>query len=312
MRVLVTGASGFVGRYIVAALQRAGHEIRTAGFASPNVHFRIGLGADADWSEAVAGCDAVVHAGGRAHVLNRAAAGSATTFDDVNTDGTITLARAAVNAGVSHFVFISSIAAVGEPGTEPLRETDAPHPSPPYGRSKLAAEQGLAALSAQTGLAVTTLRPPLVYGPDAGGRFRQMLRWCDLHLPLPLAGIRNQRSYLAAENLADAVEVCLARREIAAGVFHLADHGALSTPELLELIGKGLDKPPRLFAVPAPALGALRAIGLAQPVDKLSQTLLVDASRFSQAFDWQPPIALRQGIEEAARCYRAQKRERGS
>ena len=312
MRVLVTGASGFVGRYIVAALQAAGHEVRTAGFASPDVDFRIGLGADADWTQALAVCDAVVHAGGRAHVLNRAEAGSAATFDDINTAGTITLARAAFDAGVQHFVFISSIAAAGEPKVQALRESDTPNPQTPYGRSKLLAEQGLARLSAETGLTVTTLRPPLVYGPEAGGRFRQMLRWCDLQLPLPLAGIGNQRSYLAAVNLADAVGICLAKRESAAGVFHLADEGALSTPDLLALIGRGLGKPPRLFAVPPLALSAMRVVGLGQPIDKLSRTLLVDAGEFRRVFDWKAPIALRAGIEDAARRYGERKRRQGS
>lgn len=309
MKVLVTGASGFVGRYIVATLRQDGHQVRTAGFASPHVDFRIGLGADADWVEAVEGCDAVVHAGGRAHVLNRAAAGSPATFDDINTAGTLALARSAAEAKVGHFVFISSIAALGQPSGNPLREADRPNPRTQYGRSKLAAEQGLCKLSAETGLTVTMLRPPLVYGPEAGGRFRQMLRWCDLQLPLPLGGISNQRSYLAAENLADAVGVCLANKKRASGTFHLADEGALSTPELLKLIGQGLGKPPRLFSIPSAALAAMRLLGLAQPIDKLSQTLLVDAGKFRQTFSWKPAIALPEGIQEAARRYGQHKLE---
>jgi UDP-glucose 4-epimerase len=310
MRVLVTGASGFVGRYIVPALRAAGHDVQTAGFSSSAVDYRIGLGADADWSQAVASCDAVVHAGGRAHVLNRAAAESLDTFNDINAGGTLALARAAAKAGVRHVVFISSIAAVGEPGASPLRETDTPRPSTPYGQSKLAAEQGLMALAEATGMSATCLRPPLVYGPDAGGRFRQMLRWCDLRLPLPFGAISNQRSYLAAENLADAVRVCLAKPEAASGVFHLADEGTLATPDLLRLIGDGLGKPARLFAVPPLALRALRPIGLAQPIDKLSQSLVVDGGKFRRHFDWTPPIELRDGIIAAARQYRAQQGDR--
>lgn len=305
MKILVTGATGFVGRTVVHTLRRAGQIVVTAGFSGRSeVDFRIALTADSDWSAALAGCDAVVHAGGLAHVLNAQAAAAPETFQDINVAGTLTLARAAANAGVRHFIFISSIAAVGEPDGKPLRETDFPRPASPYGQSKLAAEQGLAAIAAETGLTVTSLRPPLVYGPDAGGRFRQMLRWCALGLPLPFGGIENQRSYLAVENLADAVLLCLSQRDAAAGVFHLADEGTLSTPQLLRLIGEGLGKPARLFAVPSLVLRAVRPFGLAQPIDKLSQTLVVDGSAFRQRLGWVPPVSLREGIVDAARRYR--------
>jgi nucleoside-diphosphate-sugar epimerase len=300
MKVLVTGASGFVGRTLVTTLRAAGHDVRTAGFSSPHVNHRIPLAPDSDWSQALAGCDAVVHAGGRAHVLDRTAA-SAATFYDINTAGTLRLAQAARVSGVSHFIFISSIAALGEREDKPLQENDIPRPTTPYGRSKLAAEQGLLATDE---LLVTCLRPPLVYGPDAGGRFGQMLRWCARGLPLPLARIRNQRSFLAAENLADAVRLCLTQGKHAAGLFHLADEGTLSTPELLQLISLGLGKPPRLFAIPPFALRSLRRFGLAQPIDKLSQSLVVDISEFRAQCGWTPPVQLRQGIMDAARRYR--------
>jgi UDP-glucose 4-epimerase len=161
-------------------------------------------------------------------------------------------------------------------------------------------------LGEQRELVATCLRPPLVYGPDAEGRFGQMLRWCARGLPLPFGGIDNQRSYLAVENLADAVRLCLAQRENAAGVFHLADEGTLSTPELLRLIGTGLDKPARLYAVPAFALRGLRRVGLAQPIDKLSQSLVVDAARFRRRFAWVPPVQLRDGMIDAARRFSTQ------
>ncbi|WP_157959829.1 NAD-dependent epimerase/dehydratase family protein [Devosia submarina] len=300
MKILVTGASGFVGRTLVQTLRAAGHTVQTAGFSSPHVDHRIPLGPNADWTQALADCDAVVHAGGRAHVLDKSAT-SASTFDDINTKGTLRLAEAARRVGVRHFIFISSIAALGEREDKPLQEQDISRPTTPYGRSKLAAEQGLLAMD---GLRVTCLRPPLVYGPDAGGRFGQMLRWCARGLPLPLAGIRNQRSFLAAPNLADAVRLCLAQGENATGIFHLADEGTLSTPELLQLIGQGLGKPARLLAIPPFALHTMRRFGLAQPIDKLSQSLVVDTSKFRAQCGWIPPVQLRDGIVDAARRYR--------
>lgn len=306
MSILVTGASGFVGRAIVVALRRAGHLVRTAGHTSPSVDFRIPLGPRADWSEAVAGCETVVHAGALAHVLDRRAAQSSASFDDINTHGTLVLAEAAARAGVTDFIFISSIAAMGDLGSQPARETDPANPETPYGRSKRAAELGLAQIADRTGLAVTCLRPPLVYGPDAGGRFAQMLAWCDRRLPLPFGGIDNQRSYLGVDNLADAV--CTAVAQPHPGIYHVADRGSLSTPELLELVGQGLGKPARILTIPKWGMDALRGIGMAQPIDKLTQTLLLDGSKFERSFGWSPPAALPDGILAAARRYRDARR----
>lgn len=303
MTILVTGASGFVGRTIVVALRRAGYAVRTAGHSSPNVDYRIPLGPGADWSAAVAGCGTVVHAGALAHVLNRKAAQAVASFDEINTHGTLVLAEAAAKAGVTSFIFISSIAAMGDPGEQPARETDLANPTTPYGRSKRAAEIGLEEIADRTGLTVTCLRPPLVYGPDAGGRFAQMLAWCDRHLPLPFGGIDNQRSYLGVDNLADAV--CTAVAQLYPGIYHVADRGSLSTPQLLELVGRGLGKPARILTIPNWGMGALRRSGLAQPIDKLTQTLLLDGSKFERTFNWSPPTDLKDGILDAARRYRS-------
>ena len=306
MSILVTGASGFVGRAIVVALRRAGHAVRTAGHSSINVDYRIPLGIGADWSGAVAGCETVVHAGALAHVLNRKAAQAAASFDEINTHGTLVLAEAAAKVGVTNFIFISSIAAMGDPGDQPTRETDPANPTTPYGRSKRAAEVGLAEIADHSELTITCLRPPLVYGPDAGGRFAQMLAWCDRRLPLPFGGIDNQRSYLGVENLADAV--CTAVAQPHSGIYHVADRGSLSTPQLLELVGQGLGKPARILTIPKRGMGALRRIGMAQPIDKLTQTLLLDGSKFERTFNWSPPTELKDGILESARRYRSGRR----
>ena len=304
MTILVTGASGFVGRSFVAALRQAGHAVRTAGHTSPSVDYRIALGPGADWSAAVAGCETVVHAGALVHVLDSKAAAVA-RFDDINTQGTLVLAEAAARAGVASFIFISSIAAMGDIGDQPARETDPAKPTTPYGRSKHLAELGLAEIADRAGLVVTCLRPPLVYGPDAGGRFAQMLAWCDKRLPLPFGGIDNQRSYLGVDNLADAVCAAVARPR--PGIYHLADRGSLSTPQLLELVGQGLGKPARIVTIPKWGMDVLRSMGLAQPIDKLTQTLLLDTSKFEGAFGWSPPVALQDGIVDAARRYRDHK-----
>jgi nucleoside-diphosphate-sugar epimerase len=307
MRVLVTGASGFVGRHLVTALRASGHEVRTAGFSSQSpLDFRIPLAPDADWAPAVANCDALVHAGALAHVFGPVSPEQANTFADINTRGTLALARAAAEAGVARFVFISSVAASGPGNGTSIRETDPPQPISAYGRSKLEAEQALASVAADTGLEIVSLRPPLVYGPDAGGRFRQVLIWCNRGLPLPFGAIHNRRSYLSIDNLANAVLACLTHPGAAGQVFNIADDEPLSTPDLVRLVCAGLGKPCRLFAVPTPLLRAARKLGVADAIDRLSETMLIDTTAIRSTLDWQPSISARDGIRAAASAFKQQ------
>ncbi|MDB5623851.1 MAG: NAD-dependent epimerase/dehydratase, partial [Devosia sp.] len=208
------------------------------------------------------------------------------------------------------FIFISSIAASGTSGPIPIRETDGPRPTTAYGQSKLAAEREITAVAASSHLQTVCLRPPLVYGPDARGRFGQVLRWCDLGLPLPFGGLDNPRSYLSVHNLAAAVLLCLEHPGAAGTVFNIADDQALAMPQLVRLICEGLGKPCRLFAVPPPLLRAGRALGLQQSIDKLAETMLLDTTRIRDQLNWQPPIAAEAGIRTAAEQFLRQKTTR--
>lgn len=310
--LLLTGATGFVGAALIERLARIGDgRIRactrdaTAKFPGAVETFVIdGLSKQTCWDHAFDKVNVVVHAAARVHVMNETAADPLQEFRRVNVEGTLHLARCAALAGVSRFVFISSIKVNGE-ATQPgqvFSESDIPAPSDPYGISKLEAEQGLFALSRETGMEVVVIRPPLVYGPGVGANFLSMMRWLRRGIPLPLGAIKNRRSLVALENLADLVAVC-AEHPAAAGQVWLAGDGEdLSTSQLLLRMGQALGKPARLLPVPAWMLeAACAAIGKRGFAQRLCGSLQVDISKARQVLGWVPPLSVDEGLRRAAR-----------
>lgn len=317
MRVLITGANGFIGKVLGPLLQEHGHSVY--GAIRPGRALSVGieprpagiLSADGDWRSAVKDCEAVVHLAARVHVMHDEAADPLAEFRAANTAGTLRLAEQAAAAGTQHVVFLSSIKANGEEthGT-PFGPGNAA-PADPYGVSKLEAEQELKALAERTGLAITVLRPPLVYGPNVKGNFRSLVRLVDRGIPLPLGLIRNRRSLISVNNLTDAVRACL-ERPPAPGqcqVFTLADSEAVSSPELVRRLARALGRPARLLPV-APALMRLAGamIGKAAAVQRLTASLEVEGETIAAALGWTPPQSLDQGLEAVARWWRHQEK----
>lgn len=216
-RVLLTGATGFVGRAVQQRIVADGQydltiAVRRAVLVANVVRVVQvpELTAQTDWSAALQGVDVVVHSAARVHVMNETSADPLAEFRKVNVDGTLALARQAVAAGVQRFVFVSSIKVNGE-GTElgrPYTADALANPSDPYGVSKYEAEQALLALAHETGLEVTIIRPVLVYGPGVKANFRSMMKWLQRGLPLPLGAIHNKRSLVALDNLVDLILTC--------------------------------------------------------------------------------------------------------
>jgi nucleoside-diphosphate-sugar epimerase len=308
-KILVTGATGFVGRALLPRLVSDGWRVRAAvrvaSQATPAGVEAIDvgdIGPDTDWRAALAGVDAVVHLAARAHVLDESSPEASALYRASNTLAALKLAEAAAAAGVGRFVFLSSVRAHGTRtmGT-PLTESSPLAAEDPYGRSKADAERGLGELAGRTGLEAVVLRPPLVYGAEARGNFARLVRLVARGIPLPLASVRNRRSLIYVGNLVDAIVRSLDHPAAAGQTFLVSDGKDVSTPEFVRHIARALGRPARLIAVP-PALlrlgGALA--GRKDDVARLLDDLVVDSSHISGILSWTPPYTLDQGLAETA------------
>lgn len=298
--VLVTGAGGFIGPHVVAALGAAGYRIRiTQRSAAPapegaEAIVTGDLASPVDWSRPLEGVAHVVHLAGLAHAGPGLDEG---LYRRINTDATLDLAQAAYRAGVSRFVFISSIKAqTGAFDGPPLREADAPAPNDAYGRSKLAAEQGLARLDFDW----VSLRPALVYGPGVKANMAALLKLARLPVPLPLGALTAPRSLLAVENLADAILFALTPACPARRAFTVADPEPISVAAILTALRAGIGRGPGLVAVPPGLLRlAARLAGREDAFVKLSGSLVALPEGLLRA-GWRPPLATRVALERLA------------
>lgn len=303
--ILVTGATGFVGKALCAELAARGRPMRAVSRKPAPGCFAIGdIDGDTDWTQALQGVTHVVHLAARVHVMDDRAADPLAAFRRANVDATLRLARQAAAAGVKRFVFASSIKVNGEqtlPG-QPFTADDTPRPQDPYGVSKLEAEQGLLRLARETCMEVAIVRPPLVYGPGVGANFRSMLRWVQRGVPLPLAAVRNQRTLVALDNLVDLLIVCLDHPAAANQVLLAGDAEDLSTPELLRRAAVALGARARLFPVPPGMLrwGAGLA-GKAAVADRLCGSLQLDTAKTRRLLGWTPPVGVDEALRRTAR-----------
>ena len=310
--ILVTGATGFVGRALVLRLlaedesRRVAVAVRRGGQQLPErllPRVTGDLEPSTDWSVALGGVSAVVHCAARVHVMSDTAADPLAEFRRVNVQGTLNLARQAAAVGARRFVFVSSIKVNGE-ATQlgcPFTADDAPAPLDAYGVSKMEAEQGLRELSAQTGMEVVIIRPPLVYGPDVKANFAAMMRWLRRGIPLPLGATHNQRSLVALDNLVDLIVTCLSHPAAANQTFLVSDGEDVSTTELLQRMGQVMNRPARLIPVPAGLLTQAAALmGKRDVAQRLCGSLQVDIQKTRQLLSWKPPLTLDQGLKKAA------------
>jgi nucleoside-diphosphate-sugar epimerase len=296
MLLALTGATGFIGQYLLREMPKRGHRVRAllrrpVSLPSETASAVIGdLAKPQNMSAALAGVDAVVHSAGLAHAM------SGVPEDDyrlLNTEATIRLARAARRAGAKRFVFLSSIRAQSGPTADTvLTEALAPRPTDAYGRSKLAAEQGLAELD----LDWVSLRAVLVYGPGVKGNMAQLVRLARSPFPLPIASLTARRSLLALENLSAAIDAVLEAPGTLRRVFIVADPQALTIAEMIAALRGGLSRRPNVFALPPALLElALRAARREEIYQRLSGPLIADPAAL-MSLGWAPRLATRDGL----------------
>ena len=308
-RILVTGASGFLGRGLLNTLGTHPEYQSTAAYrVIPNEFFHCAVQINivdnvADWSEVLSDTDVVIHAAARAHIMKDEAIDSLAEYRRINVNGTLNLARQAAVARVKRFIFISSIKVNGEqthPG-RPFLADDRPSPEDAYGISKFEAEQGLFQIAAETGIEVVIIRPPLVYGLGVKGNFASMIEVVKKCFPLPLGAISNKRSLVALDNLVDLIITCIDHPAAANQVFLAGDGRDLSTTELLRGVAKVAGRPSRLIPIPTSFLVVVfLLLGKKSMAQRLLGSLQVDISKARDLLDWEPPLSVEEGL---SRCF---------
>jgi UDP-glucose 4-epimerase len=254
-----------------------------------------------DWGRVLQGASAVVHAAGLAHIPHRTQVLQRDRIHLMNVATTVAFARAAAEAGVRHFIFVSSIAVNGSNTATrgPFSETDEPAPATVYGTSKLEAEGALRSLASTTYMGVTAVRPPMIYGHPWRGSFDTLVRAILRGIPLPLASIQNCRAFVSVDNVASFVCHRLQSEARNFESFIVADDEQVSTPEFVRLVGRALGKRPRIL--PCPPLivrKAVRLAGRGELIDSLFGSLQVDTSK-AKSTGWRPLVSMREGLARA-------------
>lgn len=310
MKVLVTGATGFVGHFLCARLLAEGHMVRGTLLPAEKPEALFGavepvvvqpLSSDTNWQNALGGVETIIHLAARVHIMDDPSADPLAEFKRVNVEGTLKLARDAVQAGVKRFVFVSSVKVNGEESSKPYTSGSSVNPTDPYGISKWEAEVGLRQIEAETGLEVVIVRPALVYGPGVKANFLNMMKVMQRGFPLPFASITNRRSLIYVGNLVDALATCVTHPSAAGQTYLISDGEDVSTPELIRRTASALDVPARLFPFPVPLMKLAGTLtGKSAAVNRLTGSLAIDSSRIRQELGWKPPFTMEEGLMETA------------
>ncbi|MFU2328100.1 NAD-dependent epimerase/dehydratase family protein [Pseudomonas sp. NFX98] len=313
MNVLVTGATGFVGRALIDRLNGEGlhhvkGSVRKLGNDVVGSSQTVAVGdisATTDWSEALEEVEVVVHLAARAHVLD--ASDDQADFHRVNVEGAVNLAQQALKSGVKRFVFISSIGVNGAYTENKAFDESSPNaPHAIYAESKRSAEQMLLELVQGSLMELVIIRPPLVYSAKAPGNFQRLLKLVKSGIPLPFAMTNNKRSMVSLGNLTDFISLCIDHPAAANELFLISDGDDVSTRQIVSLLAEGMGR--RVWLLPFPAsiaqVGA-RMLGKSSLYTQLFRSLVVDSSKARELLGWVPRQSTSVALKEAGMRYKS-------
>lgn len=315
--IVITGATGFVGRALVEKLQASSEYKLTLLVRKKFDSFSSGLDQVLVPSEKpfqgplpINKGMTIIHLAGRAHILDDKSENPLHEFRVVNVEATIDLARQAIDAGAKRFIFVSSIGVNGSiTYSEPFNEEAAPQPHADYAVSKLEAERALRALVENSSMDLVIVRPPLVYAAHAPGNYQRLMRLVSTGLPLPFGAIKNLRSLISLENLVDFICLCIEHPAAANELFLVSDDRPVSTSEIITSLAQGMGMKPRLFSVPDYLLRTGARIFRKQSIySQLCASLVIDSSKARNLLGWTPPISVIDALHQSGRKYIVQKR----
>ncbi|MBR9907050.1 MAG: SDR family oxidoreductase [Gammaproteobacteria bacterium] len=304
-RVILSGARGFLGAYLVGLLKRQYSVIEIVRNKVNNSQKVIDLSCclneqSFDW---LSNEDVFIHCAARAHIMKEAAADPLTEYRKVNTEGTLRLAEISAKKGVKRFIYISSIKVHGERNhtDNAIDEESQLEPVDPYGISKLEAEIGLREIAQKTGMEVVIIRPPLIYGPGVKANFESMMKWLSKDRPLPLGAVNNRRSLVGIDNLCNFIQVCIEHSKAANETFLISDQDDVSTTELLNRLKNAMNSKSVILPVPTSLmkLGAT-IVGKGTVAQRLFDNLFVTSDKASRLLGWTPPYTMEEQLQKTA------------
>ncbi|MFT5756065.1 MAG: UDP-glucose 4-epimerase [Alteromonadaceae bacterium] len=313
MKILLTGATGFVGQYMLQKLIILQHcaiavtrDVKKIKQQVETLYIE-NMDSKTNWENKLTNCEVVIHCAARVHMMNDSSKDPLEDFRETNTFGTLNLARSAAMAGVKRFIFLSSIKVSGEQTTfgENFKSSDIVNPIDPYAISKWEAEQGLQQISRETNMEIVIIRPPLVYGPGVKGNFKSMLKLSSLGIPLPFGALKhNLRSIVSVHNLIDLLVICLTHPNAKNKTFLVSDGKDISTAQMFQLLKISFEKPPLMLPIPIfifQMMGFL--FNKSEMIKRLTGNLQIDISETKTLLNWQPAVTTKDAFAETAKEY---------